>query len=123
MIDSEGDMAEVLGKCFCAAGRMQVDVLVLGGDAVCLCPRDGCTTSDKHECGLEASGLWCRAWEKLLGGTGRLLVQKGAAQFLCAIPWRTLTVNFIESLPGFFSCPFPRLSILWAFSLLLQRSC
>lgn len=78
MIDSEADMAEVLGKCFCAAaGRMQVDVLVLGDDEVCLCPRHGCTTSAKDECGVEAWGLWRRAWEKLLGGAGRLLVLEG----------------------------------------------
>lgn len=78
MIDSEADTAEVLDKCFCAtAGMMQVDVPVLGEDKVCLCPRDGCTTSAKDECGVEAWGLCSRAWEKLRGGAGRLLVQEG----------------------------------------------
>lgn len=125
MIDSEADTAEVLDKCFCAtAGMMQVDVPVLGEDKVCLCPRDGCTTSAKDECGVEAWGLCSRGWEKLRGGAGRLLVQEGGGSCPLSLcnSWRTPTVNFTESLPGFLS-PFPRLSILWALSLLLQSSC
>lgn len=124
MMDSEADMAEVLAnvsvlllegcRWMCRYWEMMKYVSVQGMDEQHLV---------KMNAGLKLGVYGVGHGRKLLCGAGWLLVQEGAARFLYAKSWRTPTVNFVGSLPGFLSCPFPRLSIPCAFSLLLQRSC